>query len=197
MGIENEREFTLKERIEIFKFSQMHSIRLIADHFKTSIGTIQRIKRNATKLLDLEKTSSNLEYHRIPKETQLEKVNKKTYEFFQIARSKNIPISGPLLIETAKIFAEKEGLEFFKGSLGWLDKFKKRYKIVSRVLMGEADDADKIEADLFIKNFKDLRREYTLENIFNVDETGVFYKGTLKTNLQYSIGLIYFTFTKK
>uniref|UniRef100_A0A1X7VRG9 HTH CENPB-type domain-containing protein n=1 Tax=Amphimedon queenslandica TaxID=400682 RepID=A0A1X7VRG9_AMPQE len=43
---------------------------------------------------------------------------------FKLATSKNIPVGGPLLIEKAKMIANALGKFNFKGSQGWLEKWK-------------------------------------------------------------------------
>ena len=48
---------------------------------------------------------------------------------FILAFSKNRYLGGPKLIEKAKEIAEKLGKPDFKGSRGWLDKWKKRYNV--------------------------------------------------------------------
>lgn len=71
-----------------------------------------------------------------PKLHQFDSINKKTWKFFQLARSKNLPISGSVLQETAHFFAQEENIDF-KSSQGCLEKFKNRYKIVSNLLNGD------------------------------------------------------------
>jgi len=48
---------------------------------------------------------------------------------YLIARSKNIYPGGPQLTEKAKEIAEHLSIPNFKGSRGWLEKWKKRYNI--------------------------------------------------------------------
>ena len=47
---------------------------------------------------------------------------------------------GPELTEKAKEIAEKLGKSDFKGSRGWLDKWKKRYNIKQLRICGESGD---------------------------------------------------------
>ena len=51
-------------------------------------------------------------------------------EWFRKARSKNIPVSEPILQQKACAVAAQMGIEQeFKASNGWLEKFKIRYNI--------------------------------------------------------------------
>ena len=70
--------------------------------------------------------------------SQLKNVDLATYECYQKARSKNIPVTGPMLQEKTKRANEELGDATFKASTGWLDRFKKRYNITSKVISGEA-----------------------------------------------------------
>jgi hypothetical protein len=45
-------------------------------------------------------------------------------------RSKNIHISGPMILREALAVAKSLGGDQFKVSIGWLDSFKKRHSIV-------------------------------------------------------------------
>jgi hypothetical protein len=65
-----------------------------------------------------------------------------------------------------------------KWSNGWLDRFKKRHNIKEYKLHGEGASADVYSEDA-IKQMDNLRTEcstYALKDIFNMDETGLFWK---------------------
>ncbi|KAM3936799.1 tigger transposable element-derived protein 1-like [Leptodactylus fuscus] len=68
----------------------------------------------------------------------------------------------------------------FKGSHGWFEKFQKRTGIHSVVRHGEASSADTKPAEKFITHFAKLVEEegYVSQQIFNCDETGLFWKKT-------------------
>uniref|UniRef100_A0A3B3Q9M8 HTH CENPB-type domain-containing protein n=1 Tax=Paramormyrops kingsleyae TaxID=1676925 RepID=A0A3B3Q9M8_9TELE len=76
-------------------------------------------------------------------------------QWFTNTRAKNLTVNGPLLMEKADILAAKLGHSDFKASQGWLDRFKKRHNITQ---------------------MRTLLDTYEARNIFNVDETGVFWK---------------------
>jgi len=73
--------------------------------------------------------------------------------------------------------AELLEIDGFKASNGWLDSFKDRHGIVFKSVQGEAaavglKSVDKWRQDILIK----LLTEYSPENVFNIDETGLFWR---------------------
>ena len=67
----------------------------------------------------------------------------------------------------------------FTASKGWFEKFKKRFSLKSVSLYGEAASADTEAADTYAKEtFKNIIAEggYKPEQVFNMDETGLFWK---------------------
>lgn len=92
-------------------------------------------------------------------------------------RSKNIPISGPLLREKALEFARALGHDDFLASEGWLARFRERYGIRARLLCGESADAPAEKADEWrVTVIKNIIAEYDPEDVYNADETGLFYQ---------------------
>lgn len=61
--------------------------------------------------------------------SEYEEINWALYTWYTIACSKNIFPMGPQLAEKARQIAEQLGKHDFKGSNGWLDKWKKKYNI--------------------------------------------------------------------
>jgi hypothetical protein len=71
-----------------------------------------------------------------------------------------------------------EAREEFKGSRGWFEKFKRRLGINCVIRHGEGASANKEEAEKFAREFKEwtIMHGYKLEQVFNCDETGLFWK---------------------
>lgn len=105
------------------------------------------------------------------------------FKWFLQQRSLGSPISGPILCEKAKILAEKLGYSSFKASNGWLRNFKSRHGVRELDLSGEKLSADFKAAEEFVKKFKVLTDSYDPEFLYNVDETGLVWKGMPKTAL--------------
>ena len=96
---------------------------------------------------------------------------------FVNARSHNVPVSGPLLQAQAEVIASKLGYNDFKCSGGWLDRFQKRYQIVFKKISGEAKSVnlDSVH-DWYNSVFLDILDQYDAKDIYNADETAIFYK---------------------
>ncbi|GBM91277.1 Tigger transposable element-derived protein 4 [Araneus ventricosus] len=77
----------------------------------------------------------------------------------------------------AKDFAKELGHGgHLKGSNGWLENFKNGHKIVFRKLCGESASVPESVCEEWIKDIPVLVKGYETKNIFNADETGLFYQ---------------------
>ncbi|XP_042900840.1 tigger transposable element-derived protein 4-like [Parasteatoda tepidariorum] len=93
------------------------------------------------------------------------------------ARSQNLPLTGHVLQEKAKVFADALGVTNFASSNGWLTRFKKRHGIVCHKICGEEATVDKETVESFLsEKWPALRKNYAPRDIFNADETGLFFK---------------------
>jgi hypothetical protein len=100
------------------------------------------------------------------------------YLWFRAQESRDLTITDELLTEQAMVFGSKAELRVpatFSYSKGWLDKFKKRKGIRSYKLHGEADrEGVKLAQTHF--RISVLEGGHTADNIFNQDETGLFWR---------------------
>ena len=92
-------------------------------------------------------------------------------------RNQNIPLSGPILMSKSEELAKKLGDNDFKSNSGWLDRFKARHGIVCWAISGESAVVDTEIVDDWTQNkLANLIQNYKPCDIFNADETGLFYK---------------------
>uniref|UniRef100_A0A671Y9S5 DDE-1 domain-containing protein n=1 Tax=Sparus aurata TaxID=8175 RepID=A0A671Y9S5_SPAAU len=87
-----------------------------------------------------------------------------------------IPTSSAQKPSTSTFHAEPSP---FNASKGWFEKFQKRFGLKSVSLHGEAASADTAGAEAYVNNkFKVIIEEgrYKPEQVFNMDETGLFWK---------------------
>ena len=108
-----------------------------------------------------------------------QQLDEKVYEWFVTQRSKNIPISGPLLQERARQISLQLGgasAGTFKGSNGWLQKFRTRHGIKHRAICGESATVDPATVDDWKARLPLIIDKYAPEDVYNADETGLFFK---------------------
>ncbi|GBM51024.1 Tigger transposable element-derived protein 6 [Araneus ventricosus] len=92
-------------------------------------------------------------------------------------RDKNVPISGSFIIEKALQFAKALGYDEFRGSNGWLEKFKRKHGIMAKVISGESKAIDDNDSENWItETLSKILKEYKPENTFNADETALFFQ---------------------
>ena len=104
-------------------------------------------------------------------------VDSATLRWFNEMRALNIPINGPLICQKALDFAKLLGDSNFKASNGWLQRFKDRHGIIFKVISGEEKSAPLSDAEFWRKNtMRNLLENYSAENLYNADETGLFYQ---------------------
>ena len=100
--------------------------------------------------------------------------------WFKSARDNNVPISGPFMMSKAEEFACRLGVPDgqFKCSSGWLEWFKQRHGISFKRVCGEEKSVD-ISSDAmeeWQRTLSMLLKEYKPEDIYNADETAIFYR---------------------
>ena len=102
-------------------------------------------------------------------------LEKSILDWFSQCRQNNINISGTILREKAEKFAKELGHQTFKASSGWLEKFKKRHGIMFRTICGESATVNDQVCNDWKEKLDKLTEGYSCDDIFNADETGMFY----------------------
>ena len=110
------------------------------------------------------------------RKTQYESTNKLVWEWFCVARSKGLPVSGKLLQTKALMFSLQCDEDDFMAYNGWLESFKSRHNICCAAVCGEAADVGRKVVDEWKERVDIVFDGYSPEDIYNADETGVFYR---------------------
>jgi hypothetical protein len=97
------------------------------------------------------------------------------FSWYQQARASNIPIDGTILKEKAKIIAAKLNIDCFNASSGWLSRFKHRHGLVFKKLAGESAEVSVTSVDAWLESLPSLLEGYEPRDVFNADETGLFF----------------------
>ncbi|XP_065284391.1 tigger transposable element-derived protein 6-like [Dermacentor albipictus] len=106
-----------------------------------------------------------------------EELDKAVHAWFVEARASNVPLSGSIVQQKALNYACLLGIDDFKASIGWLNRFKARHNIVGKVLCGESMSADVDGAAAWkASNMAGILSNFAPADIYNADETGLFYE---------------------
>ncbi|XP_069105883.1 tigger transposable element-derived protein 7-like [Argopecten irradians] len=103
-------------------------------------------------------------------------LNTLVLKWFEQARAKNLPLSGPIIQEKALQLVNELGLTEFKASNGWLDSFKERNNIGFFKISGESADVDDDVVNTYKKRLPEIVCGYEPKDVFNCDETGLFFR---------------------
>ncbi|UYV68940.1 hypothetical protein LAZ67_6001729 [Cordylochernes scorpioides] len=104
-------------------------------------------------------------------------VDEALLQWFKQARSAALPVNGPLLSEKAKTLALEFGLKDFTGSGGWIERWKARHGIKLRNICGESADVNRETMTNWLTDvMPNIISNYACKDIFNADETGLFWR---------------------
>ena len=174
---------TAVQKRDIVLYHQKHKCKQddIAHHFsavwKMEIKrrTVGDILANPDKWMQVGETEPAYKRQKIAKHGDLEEI---LWLWFCEQRANNVIITDAILTTKAKKLGEEMSITGFCYSAGWLQRFKKRHGIGMHVLSGESAGVD---AQL-ITDGKQAAREviskYEPRDVFNMDETGLFFKMT-------------------
>lgn len=171
-------DLPLLKKVELIKdYDRKFSQRDLAIKYKISTGAVCNIlKRKQEYLNDFESNQCH-EIRRKIKNNLRKKIDEETYSWFVAQRAKNITLSGPTLQEKARqIAAEFGNNATFKASNGWFEKFKFRHNISYRAICGESASVNPVTTSEWKNCLPLIIDGYDRSNIFNADETGLFFK---------------------
>ena len=102
------------------------------------------------------------------------------FEFQQKMQRANLPCTEDLLKETARRLWEKipeyKDLATPAFSNGYIDGFKMRFKIKRYKKFRESESAPLEESEPLMEKLREISRQYPMEDQYNMDETGLFWK---------------------
>ena len=102
------------------------------------------------------------------------------YEWINQIRNAKIPVPPSLTLVKARQIADSMNIpeEDFKASWGWFQRFKKRKCLKGLALFGEAAEVNRNDPTLLaqLQELYDTIGEYEYDNVYNMDETGLFFR---------------------
>lgn len=169
---------SLKSKMDLIKCSDQKKLtpKQLVIQFKCGKTQVYEILKNKEKIKEEWMRGGNGDIKRKPKESHHDDVNSTVLEWFMDARSRNLPVSGTIIQEKAREIANHFGKVDFKASNGWLESFRTRHNIRFNQICGEAKDVDMESVTEWTSHITDLIKGFTLKDIANCDETGLFYR---------------------
>ena len=90
--------------------------------------------------------------------------------------SRGASVSDAMLVEKAEQFGKDLGVTDLTYSRGWLARMKKRHGLMSHTYHGEAASENQAIILQGRADLQDVLSAYDLADIYNMDETGLFYR---------------------
>ncbi|KAK3920150.1 Jerky protein homolog-like [Frankliniella fusca] len=147
----------------------------LAAAFDVSYDSIRRSRRFITRTKQFLATCRNKDRKRT-KKLKYDVIDAKVHSWVLEKRAQGHVLPGPLIQEKAALLGESLGLETFKASNGWFQKFKRRHGVRILHIEGERLSANEIAATAFVGNFEEKIEKYDKRDVYNFDESGLFWK---------------------
>ncbi|GFY39278.1 tigger transposable element-derived protein 4 [Trichonephila inaurata madagascariensis] len=166
----------LEKRIRVIEGHNIGlSQRQLAEKFSCGKTQISNILKNKGSLLKEWKENNGRKGWKRKRKSAFENVNVLVLEFYKRAVQEGMPVSGIVLQEKAREYAEALNLPVFKASNGWLDSFKRRHSIVCTGASGESDaNSSKITENKI--SIPSITEGYDPQDIYNLGETGLLFR---------------------
>ena len=140
----------LKTKVEVIQTVQKSpgiKLRVLAEMFHCGKTQIAQILKTKESLLSEYAVAGGRSPNQVSRVSGYVDVNNALLEWYTLACSKKLRPRGTQLTDKAKQIAACLGKRDFKGSNGWLDKWKKRYDIKLSVVSEESSETQVTTAD--------------------------------------------------
>jgi hypothetical protein len=172
-------QLTLLDKAKILKEKATNpqiSQRKLASDYNVSVSTVNRLLKRKIEIDNLMEENFNVKRMRKLRATPNQQLNKIMDEFWRVMRIKKLPLTGTILQGAALKYAADMILTDFKASEGWLRHFKSRHSIKFKRVCGEAGDVNIDTVENWKLKLPIICDGYEPKDIFNADETGLFFK---------------------
>ncbi|XP_062578214.1 tigger transposable element-derived protein 6-like [Saccostrea cucullata] len=164
-----------QRKVDLPRSSLQDLRQFVIDEENITIGksTIGDVIKEKDKWLATQADSEGLTKSRNPKHQQLDDA---LYLWFTDMSAHHAAINDDMLLTKARQLGEQLGVTDFSYSRGYLHRFKGRRGIKRKLYQGEADSADMTAVQTGREDLQHVLQDYDPEDIFNLDETGLFYR---------------------
>lgn len=171
----------LQKAAVIEEFSKGATVTNLAKKYGVAKATICSIRNKKQKILSaVTNTYVGPGKRKSLKGSGLPKMEKRLYQWFLNQRNKNSVVTGEMLKQKAKALnlELKEHPGEFLASEGWLQRFKRRFGIRFLKVCGEKLSSQPELVDPFKLQLNEKIKELglTTEQLYNADETGLYWK---------------------
>ncbi|XP_066258255.1 tigger transposable element-derived protein 4-like [Euwallacea similis] len=158
----------------------------ICSEMGLSKSTVATIWKNKETILKTFESGQHSNVKKIKKPNNYE-VDQRLLKWFSQQKNNNAIVSGAILQSKAEDFASKvSGNQEPKFNRSWIERFKRRHNITSGRIAGESTSVDMNIVDDWLQNkWPIIRSNFKDEDIFNGDETGLFFKLTPDRTLKF------------
>ena len=171
------KRLTLKDRYEIVTTPSHESQADLARKYGVSKSAINQIMKNKKQIINDYETNPTCKRKSSKGPDAFADVEQPLFDWFLNMRSQNQEISGALIVATAKKICTRLGAgDSTKLDISWVQRWRGRHNIKSIKLHGEAGDCP--DYNKWLQNTNREIAEYAPEDIYNMDETALFYRAT-------------------
>ena len=178
---------TLEEKIKILDLLDAgKSNAEVGKMFGKNESSIRTIKAHATAIRSSVRVNpETAKTVQMVRDASLGKTEKALNLWVEDMVKKHVPLDGNIMREKAKsLYAHyvesvpQDERKEFRASKGWLYSFVQRFNLKNLKITGESASADEEAASAFLPHLKQIieDNEYLPEQVFNCDETGLFWK---------------------
>ena len=171
-----------KEICQIKKDNPSIKIAELAKQFECAIPTISEILSNSDYWLNIDEASTTGTFKR-RRQSSFPNIEEALSLWVENAVSDKVTLTDSILREKARKFAVLFNNREFGATNGWLEGFKKRNNLKSYKKRGEAGSVDVAKLPEQREHLKSILEGYNECDIFNCDETALFWKMEPRTTL--------------
>ncbi|XP_037952628.1 tigger transposable element-derived protein 6-like [Teleopsis dalmanni] len=166
---------TIKEKLQIITaVNDKVDKKVLCTKYSCDRSTINRIVKNQAEI-QKSASSSQLKRKRQRKGAH-DLVEEALYKWFQQQESISVILDRQVILAKAKEFCVKFG-DSFEPDANFLWRWRKRHNIKHGKIHGETASNDSVAATEYVRDvLPGIITDYDPANIFNADETGLFYK---------------------